>query len=364
MHDPIRGYLLQIPGLHEAVASAAWSAGHKHLLSAIRAHEPLASAKLVKESNEGGRLIKRKVLTAGGDLVHEEMDVWLRQELERDHGHAANTFNRLKSQGYLITECELEKLFIVQDNGGDQDNFVQLQVFTENEFVDRRLFSGYVYSLPKDFRDLATMAEEGDPFRDDARKRYRPATYRLIEAVDIAKYLIDIDAAEQLRRERAQQKRLLVTNVGTGETQHVTAAELDPTFGQFPAPGRRLFDDWTRSSAGREARICDHWVIKTNDHTDDNGRRHIGLVPSWTFGQKLAEVKSRNATSYALFAQLEKLDRRVKAPFAWYFFMLHGNRVKEGAGYSAIRAAESGEVVLPEHDYRILKNWEKAPYGF
>lgn len=41
-----------------------------------------------------------------------------------------------------------------------------------------------------------------------------------------------------------------------------------------------------------------------------------------------------------------------------------GNRVDDAAGHRVIKAAEAGTIVLPEHDYRVLKGWEQNPYGF
>lgn len=84
----------------------------------------------------------------------------------------------------------------------------------------------------------------------------------------------------------------------------------------------------------------------------------------WTFGQRLAEVDASKGDEYTLFGKLQTLDRRVKVPFGWYFYMLHGNRVHDGAGHRVLKAAEKGLIVLPEHDYRVLKNWSQRIYGF
>jgi hypothetical protein len=69
-------------------------------------------------------------------------------------------------------------------------------------------------------------------------------------------------------------------------------------------------------------------------------------------------------SDYALHGKLETLDRRVTVPFGWYFYMLHGNRVHDWAGERVIRAAEAGTIVLPGHDYRVLKAWQANTYGF
>ena len=44
--------------------------------------------------------------------------------------------------------------------------------------------------------------------------------------------------------------------------------------------------------------------------------------------------------------------------------MLHGNRLGPWVGEQILAAAEAGTIVLPEHDYRVLKDWSREPYGF
>jgi hypothetical protein len=51
-------------------------------------------------------------------------------------------------------------------------------------------------------------------------------------------------------------------------------------------------------------------------------------------------------------------------PFAWFFYLLHGNRVHDGSGHRIINAAEAGEIDLPECDYQTLRRWRAREYGF
>ena len=44
--------------------------------------------------------------------------------------------------------------------------------------------------------------------------------------------------------------------------------------------------------------------------------------------------------------------------------MLHGDRVLPWAGQRVFEAAEAGLIVLPEHDWQILRRWVRRPYGF
>lgn len=90
----------------------------------------------------------------------------------------------------------------------------------------------------------------------------------------------------------------------------------------------------------------------------------MGLIPMWTLEKKLAEIDGTKGSNYELFAKLEKLDQRVKVPFSWYFFMLHGNRMKAVVARRITKAAEAGLIVIPEHDYQVLRDWAANEYGF
>ncbi len=50
--------------------------------------------------------------------------------------------------------------------------------------------------------------------------------------------------------------------------------------------------------------------------------------------------------------------------FAWCFYGLHGNLVKSGQMERVLEAAEAGLIVMPEHDYQVLRRWHDAPYCF
>ena len=60
---------------------------------------------------------------------------------------------------------------------------------------------------------------------------------------------------------------------------------------------------------------------------------------------------------YGLYGKLTQFDERIEMPFAWYFYGLHGNLVKSGQMERVLEAAEAAFIVLPEHDYRVLRRW-------
>lgn len=127
-----------------------------------------------------------------------------------------------------------------------------------------------------------------------------------------------------------------------------------------------MLEDWERSSAGKSgAQLYDNWFFEIRDYTQ-NGQRNFGAIHQWITTLKLAEVeaKPRNISDYAIYDKLQRLDKRVGVPFAWYFFMLHGNRVHIWAGQRILKAVENGTIVMPDQDYLVLRQWYDMPYGF
>ncbi|SAK61670.1 hypothetical protein AWB79_02825 [Caballeronia hypogeia] len=101
------------------------------------------------------------------------------------------------------------------------------------------------------------------------------------------------------------------------------------------------------------------------DHVDQQGVRELSFVPQWAHTRKIAELKNtRNLDVYSQYGMLTQFDERIGMPFAWYFYGLHGNLVKSGQMERVLEAAEAGLIALPEHDYRVLRRWGDAPYGF
>jgi hypothetical protein len=369
-------YDIEMPELAQAVARAPVEPKHSALLDAVRSHRCLSDAKVGAWRN-GSWLSRRKVVTAAGQLVHEDHAEWLQQQCALDGGDLSRTVRRLRALDYRLTECEITTLYLVHDRGGRRQDFVQLTVHQEDEFIERRLFSVNDTSWrrsPRDLSDVIDEAEDGERFSGESKARFRPAAYRLARAIDFAAFLHEAIAVESARRVMQRQRVIMVADVvpdgGIAVARPMTVGDLDPEGGRFAWAGQRLFEDWSFSSAGRSgARLCDHWVFQTSDYTSPArgnapGERSMSFVPVWTFRARLAEVARLPASVHALYGKLETIDRRTGVPFGWYFWMLHGNRVHDAAGRAILEAAEAGMIVLLEHDYRTLKTWYERPYGF
>lgn len=357
-------YELDLPGLAEVVSSCAPAPGHKALVKALQQLPGMAFVKLATTRGEdgGSYLHSRSVYGPDGSRLHEDHEVWLRAQVEADAGDFRSTYYRLQGKGYKLTKRHTATLYLVVDQGGDQMDFIQTEVWRIDERMDCELLS--TWGAPSTVEEL--VREAAGYALPEAQCVTVGAPYYVLRcAIDVAKFLKMLEELEESKRAALRRRRYRSTN-DEGQEEILTHQQLDPHMDRFPHRARRLFNDWDASSAGRSgARLCDHWVMEFQDWTNpSNGVRDMALVPSWTFDKKLAEVKARVGETHAFYGKLQTIDRRVKVPFGWYFYMLHGNRVHDESAHRVLKAAEDGLIVLPEHDYQVLRAWRERPYGF
>lgn len=359
-------YAVDLPGLADLVAKIQPDSKHKALLAALQryAGADLAGAQVVAVRGDI-YLQRRHVLTAAGQLVAPDHEAWLQEQC--DAAVPAALAPRLRALDYRLSQCNLTRLYVTVDRASARaQDFLQLEIDLEEERIDRRLFDEDAsWRRVENLRDLCSAAEDGPRVAEVERTLCRPVAYRLRRAVDVAQFVEEAERIYIANNEKAGARLVKVTPDG-GEPRVGTVAELFPESKPGPWKGRRLFEDWAVSSAGRAGeRFCHHWALDLQDWTNPRDQhRDMALIPVWGFAGKLAKVGPLSLSDYALFGKLETLDRRTKCPFAWYFYMLHGNRVEDWVGHRIIRAAEAGAIVLAEHDYRVLKGWEARIYGF
>lgn len=360
-------YQVEISGLSEAVGRVTATPKHEVLLAAIRRLPGLEDARLLTH-RDGAWLGRRRVLTASSEPVADDHRAWLEAELERDGGRAQATAERLRGLDHRLTECAIDSLYVVQGRGSHASNFVQIQIDLETERIDRRLFSRYAGGWRNlrsgDLDGLVDEAEDGERIEDGGRTAIRPPTYRLKRAIDAGAFVREAALTESTKRV-ASRRRLITMSTDGRPPEAKTIAEAFPEPGEWVWPGQRWMDDWALSSAGRSGRpLCAHWALQISDYTSPAGERSMSLIPLWTHTRKIAALTKPPKSDYELYGKLEAIDRRVGVPFAWYFYMLHGNLVRDWAGERVLKAAEAGTIVLPEHDYQILRRWSAQPYGF
>ncbi|QCP55079.1 hypothetical protein FAZ95_38735 [Trinickia violacea] len=358
-------YDLQTDVLATIVATTPVTKKHADLLTAFATRTDYRGARYVMTRDEFGERPAR-VLTADGREIAADYRAWIDAQLAAHSGSVRAVWLAHKDAGYQLTEIQPVLHYFVHDRGGDQDNFVQLAVWEEQEFVERELF-------PRDDRWGLPNADElrsgstGMALIERSERRTLGAPrYRLKDAIDMQQFTAIGNAAYKAHRHTEGERRLTETDGATGAQRIVTLRELTPGYDQVRWPERRFFDDWTASSAGLAGeRACLRWTFNTSDYTDPSDVRYLSFVPQWAHTRKIAELTNTGKLDlYSLYGKLKQLDERVGMPFAWYFYGLHGNLVKSGQMERVLEAAEDGLIVLPEHDYQVLRRWHQVPYGF
>lgn len=357
-------YELQTDVLATIVAATPVTPKHTDLLTTFAARTDYRGARHVKTRDEFGQRPAR-ILDAEDREIAPDYRAWIDAELEKHGGSARAVWSAHKDAGYRLTEIQPVLHYFVHDRGGAQENFVQIEVWEEQEFVERELFPREEHWGVPNVDELRRGAPGMLVERIERRTLGTPR-YRLEAVIDMQRFFVIAAATYDAQRRADGDRRLVERNRETGEERVLTVRDLTPGYDALRWPGQRFLDDWSASSAGRAGeRACLRWTFKTADHTDRMGVRTMDVVPQWGHTRKIAELKNTGKLDvYSLYGKLTQLDERVGYRFAWYFYGLHGNLVKSGQMERVLEAAEAGLIVLPEHDYQVLRAWQQAPYGF
>ena len=337
---------------------------HAGLLAALILRAGLTGIKLMCVRD--GITSPGRVFDADNNVIAENRTKWFHSEFGAANGNAKAVWERYKDAGLLVSEQQMELLYLSQPYGEKVGEFYQIEIYAVQEVIVRDLFQKQCCSYPIDLYDLEDGCCEG--YRLDAPIPIGDPFYKFSAVRDIAAFVDEKNALFKADKQRDSRRIVTMTNTRTGESRTGPVVELFPAAynPSIECHEKRLLDDWATSSAGQSgAKIYEHWYFNTWDYVR-GGERHLGAIPGWTTTKKLAtiEAKPRNITDYAIFDKLTRLDERVGVPFGWYFFMLHGNRVHDWAGKRILKAVESGLLVLPDHDYLVLRRWYDEPYGF
>jgi hypothetical protein len=104
--------------------------------------------------------------------------------------------------------------------------------------------------------------------------------------------------------------------------------------------------------------------MRFSDYDNGSGRQLHG-VPIWLTRQTPPKIEAKPGESvFALMDRLQRFDAQLGCAMAWYFFMLHGNRVVSSVGEQLAEAVDDGVITLPSWDRDVLLGWKAAPYSF
>lgn len=361
-------YALQSTAL-EALAIACvrspWSPKHAALLENLCKVDGYRDLRYVTQrdhfSPRPGRL-----LDEAGKVVAADYRAWACETMAAHGGDVTSMWKAFSHLDWTVTGWRWSRRYYWVQTGSRPCDGLQVEIVAEQEFPGVRLFRPGWWTRPMSDTDVLNPSFPSDP--DPAAVPYDSGRYRLEQATDVAVF---IELGQQLHEDylRAAGSRKVLVTPGDGAAQYeARLRDVKPRAFEVPWTPRRWFDDWGYSSAGRSGAVAGHhWAFSFNDW--DGGapgaRRQLSMVPIWSHTSKIAPIKAASLNNHELYGRLQRLDERTgKVPFNWFFYLLHGNLVKDAAGHRVLAMAERGDIVLPEHDYQVLKRWAKSPYGF
>jgi len=324
--------------------------GHRPLLNALSQRYPDLEFNLICMSQFDQDL--NALIGPGGETVAEDYKAWVTKEYRDASGDAKAVYRKHDEARLAILEEQGEHVVVTIPYGEQPEAFLQLEFEATQRIAERLLLNRYE---PDDLDDLLCSSNCLENPRI-----LSPWRYRLKRLTNIRTFLSDLVDMERTKRGTELHKEI------------------------------RYFQDWGESSAGLSgARLCAHWWLDLVD-----ARRHgrgLSYTPRWSatdcsfpyvsLGGRWSNSSPGSITSppefslprvqasahrsiYTLMAALEEFDEKAGYPMAWYFFLLHGNRVDQGVGDAVAKAVREGRVGIPKHDARVLARWRKNSYGF
>lgn len=359
--------LLNQVEIKQVVEATEPGEGHASLLAALRKRYPGRSFDLVAsrfDRRQDGGLVDQ-----GGQRHAESYKDWMRAEFEAAGENAQKVWEKHKDAGLIFTEWRGHTLYITIPFGPAPEDFYQLEVAVWSEIMIQAAF-GFV--APAGLHGLI------NPFfvNDINKLEVTPPRYLFKRLTNLRQFVKEMEEVEMAKRQRdlpeTESKRILVNRAVPGraelEVQKVPFLQKCPDWLARPMRERRFLQDWRESSAGAGGRtICRHWFLQIEDFRGSEGRQ-MGFTPQWSDadgGKNLPEIAANHHRSvYGLMEALEDFDRRAGYPFAWFFYMLHRNRMDGDVGEMVAEGVKAERIRLPAVDEKVLLRWHGDQYGF
>lgn len=367
--------LINIAELKNIVVRQSYDYNHAGFLEALRARYPRNEFFLVATRGKWSRAQQGLIDTAG-KRVSDDFKSWVTAEYDAAGQNARAVWEKHRASGLLLTEFQGTTIYIASPFSSPPHAFMQIEINLVHEVVARYAFDSELWGALNDLDDLlhpfTALLEEWE---------ISPYQYQFSRMTNIRRFCQEMVSLEIAKRRdllpEMERKSIRVIPIQAGnksadgpdEVSEIPFLEMFPDWMDRPKNEMRFFLDWEESSAGRTgARFCEHWFLQLRDYKNSEGKREMGFTPQWADadgGLDLPEISSPNRDDvYGVMARLEKFDARVGYPFAWYFYMLHGNRIDYTVGQTVARGLRAGKILLPECDERVLLRWAEREYGF
>jgi len=347
--------------LADACQRARWKGKHDGLHKALDAVPGFSGirASAVRDhfSANPGQILD------GSEVIATSYRQWAREQMEI-HGQARAVWAAHVGKPWTLTwRTHVLRYFWLQ-TGAHPWNGIQLEIADEQEFAGGPVFRPERWHAPEDLQELLNPQEAAG----HGSVPLGPGRYTLTKAVDMEAFFRLGQRLHSARLDRGAQRRVTVRPEG-GHPYESTMGKEVPEAYRHLWRVQRWFQDWEFASAGRSGAVCGHhWAFQLSDWDsgDSINGRVLDFVPAWCHTARIAKIQNIHRLSdSALYDRLLALDKRAGGvPFAWYFYMLHGNLVPDSAGLRMLEAVRRGAVDLADHDVRVLTAWAENRYGF
>lgn len=338
---------------------------HETLVKTIRQRTRLDTLRFAAVREGYSNTRRQQLVIAKDGSILGRLNDWLPTAFAEANHDIATLWARLQESGLRVTENTMDRLVFVAPYGSKPAEFIQLEVWLSTYTVNQRIVSDSLEDRPIDLNGLLAREYFSGDVHIDPEPLGLPR-YEFGCIFDVAKHCREIAKRHEIEQYERELISVEITKPGQAPVREAYFDAFPEERDRQPA-ALRLFDDWAKSSAGHSgAEFCDNWFVDHSDWTDPaDGSRYLSLIPQWTQREPPPRIGASGAeTVYGLWDTLIRFDRTVGYPMAWYFFMLHGNRIADNVGEAVLKGVEDGHLVLPEHDVQVLRRWYDTPYGF
>lgn len=265
------------------------------------------------------------VLDASGKSLAKNLPDWLEQE---SGGNLDTLLDQYLDAGFKVSLLRGATHYFVAQTGDLARQFVQLEVESLREVVDRQLFD--INNPPDDFSDII---EPLHPLRLEP-SALGDAFYDFRRMTDIDQFIVSMQQQDASHEKKPSEKLL------------------------------RFMQDWDRSSARESGAFCLHWVLGLQEYTDPWGESVKRAKPASVFDGDLTQpAMNPDLRGVELARLIHAFDHLVGYPMAWYFFMLSRPEVPYQLADAIHRDLMGAYDYLPARDLKIIKDWSAKPYA-
>jgi hypothetical protein len=263
------------------------------------------------------------VVDAQGTHVADDLAAWAETQLNARENDFQELFEDYSESGLRATRLSGKTHYLVAATGHAAADFVQVEIEELQETICHPLFDSEAppTSLEQliDHRSSSPTSSTalGTPF------------YALRRVTDMAAFVI------RMREQKPDAQ-----------------------------PLHDFLDAWQHSSAGFATQFSNHWIIAVREHLDRYRQPILNATPVAALNGAPPRFESVfGARGLALHSALQRFDRQVGYPMAWFFHMLTTKAVPHAVASAVIEDVQAGFRYLPDRDVQTVRDWLHKPYA-